>query len=163
MSGPCDASDTLRAKVQHFRRELAKAVEQLPTGVPSAVHLGFEAYDGEGVEAIRYKRLKEEMMTGFNPGTKELEVVYCHLFEFESTPTENWAVNETCNHCLRNRSSRGSTCWSRHYSLQKPEHKDWLTCRPTIQRILTADYVDFYCCLPVACPGGSLDPPCLHL
>jgi len=102
----CDASDTLRAKAQHFRRELAKAVEQLPTGIPSAVHLGFEAYDGEGVEAIRYKRLKEEMMTGFNPGTKELEVVYCHLFEFETTPTENWAVNETCNHWLRNQASR---------------------------------------------------------
>lgn len=102
----CDASDTLRNKAQHFRRELAQAVEQLPPGVPSAVHLGFEAYDGEGVEAIRYKRLKDEMMGGFNSGTKNLEMVYCNLFEFESTPTENWAVNETCNYWLKDESSR---------------------------------------------------------
>ncbi len=93
----CDAPDAMRAKAQHFRRELAEAVDQLPPGIPSAVHLGFEAYDGEGVEAIRYTRLKDEMMLGFNPGDRSLEIVYCHLFEFESTPTENWAVNEKCN------------------------------------------------------------------
>ena len=96
----------MRAKAQHFRRQLAEAVEQLPSAIPSAVHLGYEAYDGEGVEAIRYERLKDEMMTGFNPGEKRLEMIYCHLFEFESTPTENWAVNETCNYWAKNESSR---------------------------------------------------------
>lgn len=102
----CDSLETMRAKAQHFRRELAEAVDQLPSGIPSAVHLGYEAYDGEGVEAIRYGRLKDEMMRGFNPGDKRLEVIYCHLFEFESTPIENWAVNETCNNWLANESSR---------------------------------------------------------
>ncbi len=101
----CDAPDAMRAKAQHFRRELAEAVDQLPPGIASAVHLGFEAYDGEGVEAIRYARLKDEMMMGFNPGDRSLEIVYCHLFQFESTPTENWAVSETCNHWLKNESS----------------------------------------------------------
>jgi hypothetical protein len=102
----CDAPDAMRAKAQHFRRDLAEAVDQLPPGKPSAVHLGFEAYDGEGVEAIRYTRLKDEMMKGFNPGDRSLEAVYCHLFEFESTSTENWAVNEKCDFWLRDPASR---------------------------------------------------------
>lgn len=102
----CDALETMRAKAQHFRRELAKAVGQLPSAMPSAVHLGYEAYDGEGVETIRYERLKNEMMDGFDPEDKCLEMIYCHLFEFESTPTENWAVNETCNYWAKNEKSK---------------------------------------------------------
>jgi hypothetical protein len=101
----CDAPEALRAKAQHFKRQLVEAVDQLPSGMPSAFHLGFEAYDGEGVEMIRYKRLKDEMMAGFDPRDKHLEAVYCHLFGFESTPTENWAVNETCSYWIRNPSS----------------------------------------------------------
>lgn len=102
----CDAPDAMRAKAQHFRRDLAEAVYQLPSAKPSAVHLGFEAYDGEGVEAIRYTRLKDEMMNGFDPGDRSLEAVYCHLFEFESTSTENWAVNERCDYWLKDSASQ---------------------------------------------------------
>ncbi len=102
----CDAPESTHAKAQHFRRQLADAVDQLPPGEPAVVHLAFEAYDGEAVEATRYERLKEEMIVGFDPGDRDLEVIYCNLFQFEVPPNENWAVQETCSYWLRNSSSR---------------------------------------------------------
>jgi len=53
----CDAAESIRAKAQHFRRQLTDATEQLPAGHLGFVHIGAEAYDGEGVEMARYERL----------------------------------------------------------------------------------------------------------
>jgi hypothetical protein len=98
----CDAPESMRARAQHFRRELADAVRQLPRGMPCTVHIGAEAYDGEGVEAIRYERLAGEMVAEFETDGRDLEVIYCHIFKVEIPFEENWAVEEDAHYWLRN-------------------------------------------------------------
>jgi hypothetical protein len=102
----CDAPDSMRAKAQHYRRELAEAVRQLPKRALSTVHIGAEAYDGEGVEAARYDRLWDEMIEGFDTDGRDLEVIYCHILRAEVPPEENWAVEEDVHYWLRNLASK---------------------------------------------------------
>jgi hypothetical protein len=97
----CDAPEDTRAKAAHFRRELADAVRQLPQGTACAVHIGAEAYEGEGVEAARYSRILNEMMGEFDYEGREVKCVYCNLFTFEVPPDENWAVEEKCHYFVR--------------------------------------------------------------
>lgn len=102
----CDAPDAMRAKAQHFRRELADAVRQLPKGAACTAHIGAEAYDGEGVEAVRYGRLTNEMIEGFDTDGRDLEVIYCHILRAEVPPEENWAVEEDAHYWLRKLASK---------------------------------------------------------
>jgi hypothetical protein len=101
----CDAPESMRAKAHHYRRELADAVRQLPRGATCIAHIGAEAYDGEGVEAVRYKRLTDEMIAGFDADGRNLEVIYCHIFRAEVPFEENWAVEEDAHYWLRQATS----------------------------------------------------------
>jgi hypothetical protein len=98
----CDAPQSMRAKAQHFRRELAEAVRQLPRGLHCAAHIGAEAYDGEGIEVVRYERLTDEMIEGFDTEGRDLEVIYCHILKVEVPFDGNWAIEEDAHYWLRN-------------------------------------------------------------
>jgi len=101
----CDAEESIRAKAVHFKRQLADAVRQIPPGVPSAVHIGAEAYDGEGVELERYARIKDDIIPNFDFDSRIVEWVYFHIFAFEVPPDENWAVTEKCYQAVRSHPS----------------------------------------------------------
>lgn len=101
----CDAPDSIRAKAQHFKRQLIDAAAQLPPGQPSTVHTAAEAYDGEGVEAARYDRMRYEMIAEFDPGDRKIELIYCHIFWFEVPFDGNWDAREDCTYWALDRES----------------------------------------------------------
>lgn len=85
-------------KARDIMKRLSEATKQLPENTPSIVHVGFEAVDGDFVEKARYEKILETTRH-FDPGTKQLEYVYCHYFVPESPPDENWAYDETTQWC----------------------------------------------------------------
>lgn len=52
----CDAESSIQLKANHFRRELANAVRQLPPHQPAAIHIGIESLADETVELHRVVR-----------------------------------------------------------------------------------------------------------
>ena len=90
----CVADGSIAAKARAITTHLSKAVTQLPAGVASIVHIGFEAVDGDVVEAARHTRIVQTMRS-FDPGVAKLEYVYCHYFAPESPPEELFAFDET--------------------------------------------------------------------
>ncbi len=79
LSWQCLAEGSIVAKARGITTHLSGAVTQLPTGAASVVHIGFEAVDGDVVEAARHARIIQTVRT-FDPGVAKLEYVYCHYF-----------------------------------------------------------------------------------
>lgn len=90
----CDADSVIDRKARDIRGRLAKAVAQLPDGVPSVVHVGLETLDGVLVEAERYGRIFRTV-SQFDPRGKDLGWVYCHLYQSYSPPDVAWTFDET--------------------------------------------------------------------
>lgn len=102
----CEAEESISRKARYLKRELAKAVRQLPGGFPGVVHWGIELYDGEQVaKEILVRTISA--LKGFDPGTKDLCLVYCHILVFDVPPESNWTVDETCHHFGRGYGSLG--------------------------------------------------------
>jgi len=90
----CTAEASTDAKARSITRHLSKAVSQLPTGVPSVVHIGFETVDSDEVEAARFAKVVSTV-SRFDPGSVALEYVFCHYLSPESPPDELFAYDET--------------------------------------------------------------------
>ena len=88
-----------RKKARHFRYLVAKAEEQLPCDMPGVVHVGYEAQDGNSVDAIRHQLNREQVRT-FKPEKSELRWVYANYLTPEHTndPNEAAALSETTAH-----------------------------------------------------------------
>ena len=93
----CDAPQAIRHKARDVRRQLARAVNQLPSAGKCAVHLGLETLDGSLVEEARYPRIVRSIVN-FDALGKDLKWVYCHLFESYAPPDQLFAVDETVLH-----------------------------------------------------------------
>ena len=81
-------------KARDILKTMAGANEQLPDGQPCIVHIGFEAIEGDRVERLRHDKIHATVRK-FDPGSTQLEYVYCHYFVPESPPDECWAFDET--------------------------------------------------------------------
>lgn len=102
--GECDQAVLLRwqsssvrainAKARDVLRIVAKANDQLPDGVHGIVHVGFEAVEGDDVEAARFERIQRSL-EAFDPKERPLRLVCCHYFVPESPPEGGWAFDET--------------------------------------------------------------------
>src|SRR5690606_24493623 len=46
----CVAAEATKRRAAHFRRVLANAEGQLPSDIPSAIHIGIESYSGNFVD-----------------------------------------------------------------------------------------------------------------
>jgi len=90
--------EAIEEKARDIKKKLAEATEQLPENRPSIVHIGFEALEGDIVEALRHKKIMQTALE-FDPKSKKLEYVYCHYFVPESPPDEAWAFDETTQWC----------------------------------------------------------------
>lgn len=90
--------DSIDNKARDITKKLSEAMEQLPEGTPSLVHIGFEAVEGDVVEKLRYQKI---LLTAraFDPGTKDLRYVCCHYLVPESPPDQAWAYDETTQWC----------------------------------------------------------------
>ena len=90
----CTADASISAKARPITTHLAKAVTQLPKGVPAIVHVAFESVDGDDVEIARHAKILNTVR-GFDPGDANVEYVYCHYLAPESPPDELFAYDET--------------------------------------------------------------------
>jgi len=87
---------SIDGKARDVLKRLADGNKQLPDGRPSIVHVGLEAVDGMEVEEARYEKVIKSI-SGFDPGTKQLEYAYVTWFAPESPPNNSGAFDETCH------------------------------------------------------------------
>ena len=90
----CDAERAIERKARDIRAHLSSAIQQLPELSNCAIHIGLETLDGWIVEAERYARIFRTVQQ-FDANGKNLEWVYCHLFQPYSPPNEDWVMDET--------------------------------------------------------------------
>ena len=90
----CDAERAIESKARDVRGHLADAVQQLPEGRRSAVHIGLETLDGGIVEVERYGRIVNTV-GNFDARGKDLRFVFAHLFESYSPPDLGFVMDET--------------------------------------------------------------------
>lgn len=88
--------DAARRKAKHFRAVIADAVKQLPGDSPAAIHVGYEARNGNSVDEIRHQLNAIEMET-FDPGKSRLRWVYANYMspEHANDRNESAAISET--------------------------------------------------------------------
>ncbi|HYE36888.1 hypothetical protein [Methylocaldum sp.] len=89
---------SIKGRARDILNKLSEATEQLPDNVPSIVHIGFEAVEGDRVEKARHEKILATARR-FNPGSKSLEYIYCHYFVPESPPDQAWNYEETTQWC----------------------------------------------------------------
>lgn len=89
---------SIDGKARDILSKLSEATDQLPDNVPSIIHIGFEAVEGDRVEKARYEKILATA-NRFNPGSKNLEYIYCHYFVPESPPDQAWSYEETTQWC----------------------------------------------------------------
>ena len=90
----CDAPKSTEKRARDIRKQLSKAVNQLPKDVPGVVHVGLETLDGVAVEAERYQRILNTVKN-FNRNGKNLKWIFCHLFQHYSPPDCSFVIDET--------------------------------------------------------------------
>lgn len=73
--------------------KVVEADKQLPSGVPSIIHVGLDALGDDEVEQRRYEKIISR--TRDFVSEKKLRYIYVHYFAPEATPTEAWAFDET--------------------------------------------------------------------
>lgn len=90
------SEDAARRKARHFRSMVAEADQQLPNDRPGIVHVGYEARNGNSVDALRDSLNKAEMLT-FKPRGSRLRWVYGNYLSPEHTNARNesFALSET--------------------------------------------------------------------
>jgi hypothetical protein len=90
------STEAIARKARHFRSTLARANGQLPSDMPSAIHVGIESWSGQTVASTRHI-LNWLESRHFEPTGSRLRRVYGNYFAPEATtrPNESWAVNET--------------------------------------------------------------------
>jgi hypothetical protein len=102
----CLAEAAISAKARDILRHVAAAAEQLPDDRPAVVHVGLEALNGDAVERARYAKVLASLKA-FDPGSKQLEYVYCHYLAPESPPDGFFDYEETAHwQAIRPRAER---------------------------------------------------------
>lgn len=93
----CDAEKSTMLKANHFRRELADAVHQLPEGEPAGIHIGVDSLSEETVEIVRAWRNHYQALGDFDWSRRDVRVVYANVIKMEIPLVEAWAVTETAH------------------------------------------------------------------
>lgn len=116
----CDAERATEKKARDIRKHLAEAVRQLPDSSCGAVHVGLETLDGQLVEEERYRRIFDTVQR-FDARDKDLQWVFCHLFQSYAPPQECWIIDETVYYFAKSRSKRDAPLDT--YSVIIPEEE----------------------------------------
>lgn len=90
----CDSDDAINNKARDIRRQIAKAIEQLPAKIPSIIYCGIEAHDGLVTEKQRFAKIFNTIAY-FNAKDRDIHHYYIHLFFPKVPPDQNWEFDET--------------------------------------------------------------------
>lgn len=96
------SEQAIERKARDVHSKIVEAHKQLPSDTPGIIHVGFETLGGDEIEKRRYDKIKKSV-TNFDALGKPLEVVFCHYFSPEASPSETWAFDETCHWHARRR------------------------------------------------------------
>ena len=99
----CDADEAIETKARDIRAHLASAIQQLPDSSKSVIHVGLETLDGWLVERERYCRIMRTVQQ-FDSKGKNLQWIYCHLFQPYAPPDQAWVFDETVYYFGKNQS-----------------------------------------------------------
>ncbi|WP_027368053.1 hypothetical protein [Desulfocurvibacter africanus] len=98
----CDSLEAKIQKARHIKRQLAKAVEQLPDNKAGVIHIGIEAVEGDEIEQIRLLKSFEALMD-FDMKGKMISWLRYHILAPGTSPEETWFFEETAvNFCASN-------------------------------------------------------------
>ncbi|UEG55024.1 hypothetical protein LLH06_08610 [Mucilaginibacter daejeonensis] len=90
----CDAPEAIDKKARDIKKQLSKALEQLPQGPRSVVHIGIETYEGADVERHRLDKITATV-EDIGLIDKNLQWVYCHFFQAYAPPDQFWVFDES--------------------------------------------------------------------
>ncbi|MCK4252516.1 hypothetical protein KAX97_13795 [candidate division WOR-3 bacterium] len=90
----CDAEEAILKKARDIRRQLSDATDQLPDDKPSIIHVGIESHDGGVVEDERFLKILNTV-SFWDSNKKDIQWIYCHMFDPQVPPDENWDFGET--------------------------------------------------------------------
>lgn len=91
----CDDEEAYNNKAKSLKGQLSKALKQLPNNKPGIVHVGFESHSGGEVENQRYLNIIREIRN-VNIGKKDLQWIYCHIFNPKVPPEDDCGLIEVC-------------------------------------------------------------------
>jgi len=93
----CDAEEAILKKARDIRKQLSDATNQLPDNKASIIHVGVESHDGPIVEDERFLRILNTV-SFWDSNQKDIQWIYCHIFDPQVPPDENWDFGETVLH-----------------------------------------------------------------
>ena len=88
-----DAEESIERKARDVKTRLSQAVEQLPTGAASVVHIGVETLEGHDIERRRTEKVMASMPEFVTD--KPLAAVRVHLIQANQTIDKLWELDET--------------------------------------------------------------------
>ena len=103
----CDAEEAILKKARDIRAQLSDATSQLPDNKASIIHVGVESHDGPIVEDERFSRILNTV-SFWDSNNKDIQWIYCHIFDPQVPPDENWDFGETV------------LCFSKQNALEAP-------------------------------------------
>lgn len=88
-----DGEISIDKKARDVKKRLAEAVEQLPTDVPSVIHLAVETLEGADVERRRTAKVMQSIPSFITD--KPVLAVRVHLFQTNQSIDQAWVFDET--------------------------------------------------------------------
>lgn len=76
----CIAKESLMKKAKDIKRNLSRALDQIPEEGEGIIHIGYETVTGPEVEAERYKKI-DSTIRSFGFGNKIIAAIYCNAFQ----------------------------------------------------------------------------------
>lgn len=94
-----DADESLAKKARDIKSLVARAVEQVPSDIPSIIHVAAETLEGHEVERMRTDRVRDSL-TAFEFG-KPVEAVRFHRFQSHESHSKLYEFDETVEDFIR--------------------------------------------------------------
>lgn len=89
-----DSEESIAKKARDIKSHLVDATKQLPIDKPSIIHVGLESHDGAIIEDERFLKILGTTLW-WDPKGKEINWIFCHIFDPHVPPDDNWDFGES--------------------------------------------------------------------
>ena len=90
----CIAKESFWGKAKDIKKNLSKAISQIPDDSRGVVHIGYETLESRMVEFLRQSRIGNSLRK-FDCGPKEIQVLYLHALQCVPSTVEAFECAET--------------------------------------------------------------------